>query len=104
LRGTAHYLKLAADQGIAAAQNNSGNCLHNGEGVGIDFKGAAHYFKHAADPGIAIVQNNYEICLQKVNVLEFISKNQDNIVNLPQVKTMLQFSIATESLSSRAML
>jgi TPR repeat protein len=44
-------LKVAADQGFAAAQYNYGNYLQ--KGVGIDFQGAAHYFKLAADQGIA---------------------------------------------------
>jgi TPR repeat protein len=39
LRGAANYYKLAADQGIAAAQNNYGNCLDKGEGVSKDLSG-----------------------------------------------------------------
>jgi hypothetical protein len=39
LKLAAHYLKLAADQGIAVAQNNYGICLQKGEGVSIDFRG-----------------------------------------------------------------
>jgi TPR repeat protein len=49
LKGAAHYFKLAADQGNAAAQNNYGVCLKKVEGVSIDLKLAAHYFKLAAD-------------------------------------------------------
>jgi hypothetical protein len=30
------FLKLGADQGIASAQYNHGNCLHHGEDVSID--------------------------------------------------------------------
>jgi hypothetical protein len=61
----AHDLKVAADQGIAAAQLNYGICLKKGEGVGIDFQGAAHYFKLAADQGVAGAQYNYGLCLNK---------------------------------------
>jgi TPR repeat protein len=49
-------LKLAADQGDAAAQSNSGFCFQNGRGVSIDAKGAPHYLKLAADHGLAIAQ------------------------------------------------
>jgi TPR repeat protein len=61
----AQNLKIVADQGIVAAQYNYGNCLHEGEGVGIgiDFRGAAHYFKLAANQGDAVAQYNYGICL-----------------------------------------
>jgi TPR repeat protein len=40
-------LKLNADQGLLAAQNNYGMCLQNGEGVSKDLKAVAHYFKLA---------------------------------------------------------
>jgi TPR repeat protein len=69
-KAAAQYLKLAADQGNAAAQNNYGKCLSNGEGVGIDFQGAAHYFELAADQGIATDQRiaaaqfHYGSCVQ----------------------------------------
>jgi hypothetical protein len=46
-QGAAHYLKLAADQGIAVAQNNYGMCLLDGKGVWIDLQGAAHYLKRS---------------------------------------------------------
>jgi TPR repeat protein len=49
----AHDLQLTADQGNAAAHNNHGICLRNGDGVSINLRGAAHYFKLAADQGIA---------------------------------------------------
>jgi TPR repeat protein len=49
-------LKLAAHQGIGAAQFNDGICLRNGECVSIDFEGAEHYFKLAADHGVAEAQ------------------------------------------------
>jgi hypothetical protein len=57
-------LKRAADQGFALAPFNYGVCLHNGEGVSIDFGGAAHYFKLAADQGFALAQFNYGNCLE----------------------------------------
>jgi TPR repeat protein len=57
--GEAHFLKLAADQGDADAQNNYGFCLQNGKGVSIDMKEAAHYFKLAADQGNAQAQYRY---------------------------------------------
>jgi hypothetical protein len=60
-----HYLKVAADQGTADAQNNYGLCLKNGKGVRIDLAGAAHYFKLAADQGFAVAQYNYGNCLYK---------------------------------------
>jgi TPR repeat protein len=64
MRNAAYYLKLAADQGIAAAQFNYGMCLQDGEGVSIDMRNAAYYFKLAADQGYAAAQYNYGICLQ----------------------------------------
>jgi TPR repeat protein len=62
-QAAAHFIKLAADQGIAQAQFNYGCCLNQGEGVSIDFRAAAHYFKLAADQGIAEAQFNYGACL-----------------------------------------
>jgi hypothetical protein len=45
-----------ADQGIAAAQNHSGNCHLKGEDIRIDFQGPASYLKLAANQGIAAQQ------------------------------------------------
>jgi TPR repeat protein len=64
MKQSADDLKVAADQGIVEAQFHYAVCLHQGEGVEIDFKGAAHYFKLAADQGFAAAQNKYGDCLQ----------------------------------------
>jgi TPR repeat protein len=45
----AHYFKLAADQGYAAAQTNYRTLLEDGDGIPIDRSLAAHYYKLAAD-------------------------------------------------------
>jgi TPR repeat protein len=63
LQKTAHYFKLAADQGLADAQFNYGVCLENGRGVPSDFQKAVHYYKLAADQEMANAQLNYGICL-----------------------------------------
>jgi TPR repeat protein len=64
LQTAMYYLKLAADQGIAAAQYNHRICLHSGDGIPFDLKGAAHSLKLAADHGFVEAQYRYGICLQ----------------------------------------
>jgi TPR repeat protein len=49
-------LKLASDQGFAAAHVNSGLYLQNGKGVSVDDAEAANYFKLAVDQGFANAQ------------------------------------------------
>jgi TPR repeat protein len=55
----------ADDRGVTFAQCKSESCLHNGEGVRLDFESASHYFKLAADQGFAVPQNNYGLCLKE---------------------------------------
>jgi tRNA A-37 threonylcarbamoyl transferase component Bud32 len=55
--------KALADQGNAWGQNNYGNCLKNGLGVGKNLSEAAKYYKLSADQGNASGQINYGHCL-----------------------------------------
>jgi hypothetical protein len=48
---SSHDLKVAADQGEAAVQNNDRLDLDVGTGASKDLKGVAHYFKLSADQG-----------------------------------------------------
>jgi TPR repeat protein len=64
LKGAAYQFKLAADQGLTAAEYHYGICLQDGDGVQIDLKGAAHYFKRAADQTVSFAQFKYGLYLE----------------------------------------
>jgi TPR repeat protein len=61
---SAHYFKLAADQGNVVSQVNYGLCLQNGAAAVIDSELAVHYFKLAADQGYHEGQVKYGVCLE----------------------------------------
>jgi TPR repeat protein len=65
-KGGVHYDELAADQGIAAAQNNYGICLENGKDIGIDMKGATHYSKLAEMNGSRVSVCSLVLEFQKI--------------------------------------
>jgi len=52
------YYKMAADQGLAEAQNKLGVCYQNGKGVNKDLKKATKYFKLAAEQGDSEAKEN----------------------------------------------
>jgi hypothetical protein len=60
---SAHYIKLAADQGLEEAQFFYGNLLFEGRGIPVNYSLAAYYFKLAADQGNSNAQFKYGICL-----------------------------------------
>ena len=53
----ARWYRLAADQGLADAQNNLGLMYDNGEGVPEDDAEAVRWYRLAADQGDAGAQN-----------------------------------------------
>ncbi len=52
------YIRSAAEQGFAAAQNSLGDMYYEGEGVPESDKEAVKYYRLAADQGYAAAQNN----------------------------------------------
>lgn len=60
----ARCFRLAAEQGHAEAQNNLGNCYHNGWGVPKDYTQSAMWYKRSAEQGNAWGISNYGTCLE----------------------------------------
>jgi hypothetical protein len=58
------YYRLAAEQGLAIAQNNLGYCFENGEGVAQDWVEAVRYYQLAAEQGDASAQFNLGYCFE----------------------------------------
>ena len=59
------YFKLAADQGLADAQNAMGEFFEKGRGgLSKSYEKAAEYFKLAADQGHASPQNDLGLCYE----------------------------------------
>jgi TPR repeat protein len=56
------WLRMAADQGDAGAQNNLGVLYMEGDGVKQGFKEAAKLFRKAAEQGIPSAQANLGSC------------------------------------------
>lgn len=56
------WLRMAADQGDAGAQNNLGVLYMEGDGVKQGYKEAAKLFRKAAEQGIASAQANLGSC------------------------------------------
>ena len=52
------WVRKAADQGLAPAQNNLGKMYENGRGVAKDDAQAVYWYRKAADQGQADAQNN----------------------------------------------
>ncbi len=52
------WYRMAANQGIAGAQSNLGECYRNGEGVRKDAVEAVRWYRMAADQGDAHAQIN----------------------------------------------
>jgi TPR repeat protein len=61
---------LSADQGIAEAQLNYGNCLAKGDGIAMNKSQAAHYFEMSADQRIAEAQLTYGLLLARCNGIQ----------------------------------
>ena len=61
----AHFFRLAAEQGHAAAQHNLGWCYQRGEGVAQDWAEAVLYFRLAAEQGHAGAQTNLGGCFER---------------------------------------
>ena len=57
-RGDFATARMAADQGVAKAQNNLGNMYYHGLGVAQDYAKAAKWYRKAADQGHANAQFN----------------------------------------------
>ena len=70
-------LKLAADQGDAAAQYNLGVLHYHGHGVAKDFKRAAELAKLAADQGDAKAQSLLEELREYFTQSERSSESDD---------------------------
>ena len=57
--------RKAAEQGLAAAQNNLAICYYNGDGCADDFDEAVRYYQLAAEQGLLSAMTNLgECCLQ----------------------------------------
>ena len=59
------YYKLAADKGLAQAQNDLGICYYKGIGVDKDLKRAADWFALAANQGFREAQFSLGNCYQR---------------------------------------
>ena len=57
----------AANQGLAVAQNDLGECYYNGNGVTTDYGEAAKWYRLAADQGYADAQSHLGDCYYKGN-------------------------------------
>jgi len=55
-----YWLKKAAEQGYAKAENNLGNMYANGLGVPQDYNKAVYWYKKAAEQGYAPAKANFE--------------------------------------------
>lgn len=53
-----YWLRKAAEQGVANAENELGSCYSLGEGVGEDDGQALYWFRKAADQGHSLAQTN----------------------------------------------
>ena len=60
-----YWLRKIAEQGLAEAQNNLGNCLYKGSSCTVDKVEAVKWLKKAAEQGHAEAQNNLAYCLVK---------------------------------------
>ena len=60
-----YWLRKIAEQGLAEAQNNLGNCLYEGSSCAVDKVEAVKWFKKAAEQGHAKAQNQLAYCLVK---------------------------------------
>ena len=60
-----YWLRKIAEQGLAEAQNNLGNCLYKGSSCTVDKVEAVKWFKKAAEQGHAEAQNHLAYCLDK---------------------------------------
>ena len=60
-----YWLRKIAEQGLAEAQNNLGNCLYKGSSCTVDKVEAVKWFKKAAEQGHAEAQNHLAYCLVK---------------------------------------
>ena len=56
------WVKKAAEQGVAGAQYNLGDCYYNGNGVEQNYKEAVKWFKRAAEQGHALAQYELGFC------------------------------------------
>ena len=60
-----YWLRKIAEQGLAEAHNNLGNCLYKGSSCTVDKVEAVKWLKKAAEQGHAEAQNNLAYCLVK---------------------------------------
>ena len=60
-----YWLRKIAEQGLAEAHNNLGNCLYKGSSCTVDKVEAVKWFKKAAEQGHAEAQNHLAYCLDK---------------------------------------
>lgn len=56
------WFQKAADQGHASAQNQLGDCYHEGQGVEQDYRKAAAWYQKAADQGYDVAQYHLGNC------------------------------------------
>jgi TPR repeat protein len=61
----ARWFRAAAEQGLAEAQNELGDCFYYGNGVDEDFGEAVSWFRKAAEQGNAKGQNNLGFCFYR---------------------------------------
>ena len=59
------WIRKAAEQGFAAAQNNLGECYYYGQGVTKDYYEAVKWYRKAAEQGYATAQCNLGYCYDK---------------------------------------
>ena len=55
-------LMTKAEQGVAKAQYNLGECYYEGIGVPQDYKQAVYWYSKAAEQGLAEAQYNLGLC------------------------------------------
>jgi TPR repeat protein len=60
------WLRQAAEQGYAPAQNALGFCYEFGDGVEKDLKKAIEWYTKAAEQGDARAQNNLALCIKEL--------------------------------------
>ena len=70
------WYRLAAGQGHASAQYNTGVLYENGQGVTHDFKEAAKWYRRAADQGHASAQFNMGVMYENGHGVKHDSKRQ----------------------------
>jgi hypothetical protein len=56
------WCRKAAEQGLAAAQNNLGDMYANGDGVPKDYAEAVKWYRKAADQGLLAAQESLGAC------------------------------------------